>query len=78
MPCAAGALSSWRRRPSPTSCLPWLYRDLLHGGDLLGLAVTLLAVRNALVLWLFVEAARQVVRCLEASEDEHATLSRVG
>jgi hypothetical protein len=38
--------------------------------------VTLLGVRNLLVLWLFVEAARQAVRCLEASEDELAALSR--
>ena len=91
LPATAAALTIWRSDPRALRrwsvvvvvaaalthvLFPWLYHDLLHGGDLLGLAVTLLAVRNLLVLWLFVEAARQAVRCLEAFEDELAALSR--
>jgi len=54
---------------------PWLYLDLVLGEGLSLIAVLLLVVRNAMVVWLFVEASRQALRELKHMGDGPGPIS---
>jgi hypothetical protein len=76
MPAAAAALTAtpndrrldrWSLTVVAASALthavyPWLYLDLVLGEGFSLVAVPLLVVRNAMVVWLFLEASRQALR----------------
>ena len=47
---------------------PWLARDLLQGGEISLLAVALLLLRNAILIWLFADSCRQTLRSLAATD----------
>lgn len=89
MPAAAAALTATRndRRLQRWSLVvvaasalthavyPWLYRDVVLGEGFSFLAVLLLVVRNAMVVWLFVEASRQALRELRRTGDDQGPTS---